>query len=145
MANFSIANAAREYLDLDTILQEVIKVKNPDAVKAKWQSEQLERTDELIFLFRRGKAIFDIEETPKRDKEIEANIIGQRVRLIRRQREAMVAPNQIEGQGTEERQQRGRDLLPLLSDSTKGGGGRQGRQALAEPKELTEQEGEIEE
>lgn len=146
LANFSIANAAREYLDLDTILQEVIKVKNPGEVKAKWQSEQLERTDELIFLFRRGKAIFDIEETPRRDKEIEANIIGQRVRLIRRQREAMVVPNQIEGQGTEERQQRGRDLLPLLSDSAKGRGGRAGRQALAEPKESTEvQEGEIEE
>lgn len=140
LANFSIANAAQDYLDGDTIRRDILKLADPDGVKAKWQAEQAERVDEVLFLFRRGRALYDAEDKPSIESQIEAKIIGKRIKTVLGQREAMGALSQIEGQGGRQPESRAKNLLPLLADAARGGGGRPRTEAASTPEQPTEAE-----
>ena len=129
IADLSIANAAQGFLSGDTIRREVLKLKNPDGEKTKFLSEQAEKADEVLFLYRRASELIEDE------KPLEAYILGKRIVTLLRQRqmqdkltEAKEKPDQATRKG----------LLPLLGAGGGGqGGGGQGR-VPPEPTEETE-------
>jgi hypothetical protein len=135
IADLSIANAAQGFLSGDTIRREVLKLKDPDGEETKWLSEQAEKVDEVLFLYRRASKL--IEE----EKPLEAYILAKRIVTILKQRQLQGAMTDMQAGGKTENQ--GKDLLPLM---TGGRGGNTGQGLTSptpsEPTETTEVESE---
>ena len=136
-ADLAIANAARGFLSDDYIRRELMKVQDPDGMEAQLKSQEAEKTDEVLFLYRRACALLDEAEKKqgkeRKRKEFEASLLGQRIETILRQRKTMGTLSPIEGKG-EPKAPQGKELLPLF-----GGGGGGGRRRPAEPTEETEE------
>jgi len=135
-ADLSIANAAWGRLPDDYILRELMGVQDPDGLMTQLKSQEAERLDEVLFLYRRACALLDEAEGMKgkeRDrKEFEASLLGQRIATILRQRQTMGGLSSIEGRQQERPQ--GKESLPLFS------GGQGGGRTATQREELPEQE-----
>lgn len=120
IANLSTASGARGILSNDTILRDVLKIKDPDGEKFKLQSEEAERMDEVLFLYRRASSLIeaslDKTEPEKTRLQREAYILGLRMQLILKQRKQLNTLSPIEHKEPEEAPQPNeKELLPLLS------------------------------
>jgi hypothetical protein len=127
VADLSIANAAQGYLSGDTIRRDVLKLKDPDGEKVKFESEQAERVDEVLFLYRRASSLLEGKKVTLKN-QVEAYILAQRIVTILKQRQAMGALSPIEKKQEPTSEPESKNLLPLFAG---GGGG-----------EPTEKEGE---
>jgi hypothetical protein len=130
-ADLAIANAAQGYLSPDTIRREVLQLKDPDGEKVKYESDQAEKVDEVLLLFRRAYSLLDVEK-PSEKNQIEAYILKERAKTILGQRRQMGTLSPIEGKGQEAPQ--GKGLMPLF------GGGQGGRGRESQPEETEEVE-----
>jgi len=132
IADLSIANAAEKYLSGDTIRREVLHREDPDGEEMKFLSEQAEKVDEVLFLYRRASKLIENE------KPLEAYILAKRIVTILKQRQLQGAMTDMQAKGTPE-SQGGKEVLPLLA----GGKGSNASQGLtstvpSEPTESTE-------
>lgn len=123
IADIQIATAARGILSDDTIRRDIIKLSNPDGEDVKIKSDQAEKVDEVLFLFRRGEALLKPKdgEEPEVAQQIEAKILAGRIKTILRQRRQMGALSDIEGKAQPEPQTKPQELVPLTNE---GRGGR---------------------
>lgn len=135
IANFSIAAAAKDILPFDTILRDILKVQDPDGTKIKWEAEQAERVDEVLFLYRRARSLLEEKDgkKPSPQAQIEARILKQRIVTILKHRQTMGQLSPVEKQKGDEPQP-GKGVIPLLGEGRGGGG--QGR--TLEPEEPEE-------
>ena len=126
LADLSTANASRGLLSEDTIRRDILKLDNPDGEKFAIESEQAEKVDEVLFLFRRGMALLEDRdgEKPGTAQMVEAYILSDRIDTILTQRQSLGQLSPIEGKVQPETKQP-EELLPLL-DRVGGGGGRGG-------------------
>jgi len=108
IANYSIAAAAAPFLSEDTIRRDVLKLQNPDGEKSKKMSEQAEKLDASIMLYRYIKGLIEDE------RFIEAKILKKKLL-------AMIKTSNIPVQTESNGKKTQSELLPLLSQ---GGGGR---------------------
>lgn len=115
-ADLSMANSARGFLPDNYILREVLKVQDPDGLELELKSQQAERTDEVLFLYRRARALID-KDKPKQEEQIEAYILAERIKTILQQRRSMGDLSPMEGK--KETEPSAKELLPMF---TKGGG-----------------------
>lgn len=124
-ADLALATNARGLLSDDYIRRDMLKVDNPDGMKFEIQSEEAERTDEVLFLYRRAASLIVMsdgkQEPEKTQMQIEAEILCQRIETILTQRRNMGQLSPIEGK--QELENKGEELLPLFS---RGGGGARG-------------------
>jgi hypothetical protein len=124
-ADISLAKASQGLLSDDYIRREIIKVDNPDGMKAEIESEQAEKTDEVLFLYRRASSL--ISEAKKKSEpertqlQMEAYILGQRIVTILKQRNAMGGLSPIEGKQPAET--KGTPVLPLMPQGGTGAKG----------------------
>ena len=132
-ADLTMANAARGFLPDNYILRELLKVQDPDGLELELKAQQAEKTDEVLFLYRRAISLVD-KDKPTQEEQIEAAILTERAETIYRQRKSLGGVSPIEGKREPEPQ--GKELLPLF---TKGGGG--GAKGTPRP-ETEEAEGE---
>lgn len=124
-ADAALANSMKGTLSDDYIRRRIFKVDDPDGMKAELDSEEAERRDEVLFLFRKGIGLLYAAEKltgiDKRVKQMEAKTLMQKIRTIMAQRRAMGQPSPIEK--TQPEPKPSGELLPLFS---KGGGGAKG-------------------
>ncbi|MGA2669966.1 MAG: hypothetical protein ABSF21_00895 [Dehalococcoidia bacterium] len=118
IADLSIANAAQGYYSSDTIRREILKVKDPDGEKIKYESEQAEKVDEVLFLYRRASSLLEGKKVTLKN-QVEAYILAQRIVTILGQRQMTGTLSGIEKKVKPGETQQGKELIPLLS----GGGG----------------------
>ena len=114
-ANLSIANAAQNFLSGDTIRREVLKLQDPDGEQAKFLSEQAEKVDEVLFLYRRASSLIT------EDKPVEAYILAQRIVSVLKQRQAqgtITNVNELKGATPQPEMAKPAEPMPLV------GGGR---------------------
>jgi len=132
IADLSIANAAQNYLSGDTIRREVLTLQDPDGEESKLLSEQAEKVDEVLFLYRRASKLIEDE------KPLEAYILAKRIVTILKQRQIQGAMTDMQAKGNPE-SQGDKDLLPLMAGG-RGGNTSQGltSPAAPEPTEATE-------
>lgn len=123
-ADLSIANAAQGFLSGDTIRRDMLGLKDPDGEKVKWESEQAERVDEVLFLYRRASSLLEGKKVTLKN-QVEAYILAQRIVTILKQRQTMGTLSPIERKEKQESEPEGKDLLPLFG----GGGGRRATEA----------------
>ncbi|HUS04499.1 MAG TPA: hypothetical protein VMY79_03135 [Dehalococcoidia bacterium] len=121
IADVSIANAAQGYLSGDTIRRDVLKLQDPDGEKVKFDSEQAERVDEVLFLYRRASSLLEGKKVTLKN-QVEAYILAQRIVTILVQRKAMGALSPIEKKEEAQPEPEGKDLLPLFAGGGGGGG-----------------------
>jgi len=123
VADLSIANSAQGYLSGDTIRRDVLKLKDPDGEKVKFESEQAERVDEVLFLYRRASSLLEGKKVTLKN-QVEAYILAQRIVTILNQRKAMgtLSPIEKKQESTPEPESKG--LLPLFA-----GGGKPAEEA----------------
>ena len=135
-ADLAIANAARGFLPDDYIRRELMGVQDPDTLESQLLSQEAERTDEVLFLYRRACALLDEAETKtgkeRKRKEFEASLLGQRIETILTQRQTMGSLSPLEGKREEAPQ--AKELLPLFA-------GRQGGGRPPATKEVESEEG----
>jgi hypothetical protein len=117
VADLSIANSAQGYLSGDTIRRDVLKLKDPDGEKVKFESEQAERVDEVLFLYRRASSLLEGKKVTLKN-QVEAYILAQRIVTILKQRQAMGALSPIEKKQEPTPEPESKNLLPLFA----GGG-----------------------
>jgi len=127
-ADMSLANSMWGRLPDDYIFREIIKVQNPDGLLEQLRSQQAERLDDLVFLYRRARALVDKDKPTEPDK-IESKLLTARGQTIWAQRQTLGTLSPIEGK--KQPNPTPTESLPLFA---KGGG--QGR--------LPEQEAESE-
>ena len=134
-ADAALANAMKGTLSDDYIRRNIFKVNDPDGMKADLDSEEAERRDEVLFLFRKGLGLLYASEkltgVDKRVKQVEAKTLMQRIRTIMAQRRAMGQMSPMEGSQPEPKPGEG---LPLFSKGGVGGG------AKGTPRETEEAE-----
>lgn len=118
VADLSIANAAQGYLSPDTIRRDVLKLKDPDGEKVKWESAQAERVDEVLFLYRRASSLLEGKKVTLKN-QVEAYILAQRIVTILNQRKAMGTLSPIEKKEEPTPEPQSKNLLPLFAG--KGG------------------------
>ena len=114
IANLSIANASQGFLSPDTVRRDVLKLKDPDGEKVKWESAQAEKVDEVLFLFRRAYSLVD-KDKPTEQEQMEARILVERAKTILKQRRTMGQLSELEGQRTPQSEEKGKELLPLMA------------------------------
>jgi len=138
IADLSIANAAQNYLSGDTIRREVLTLKDPDGEESKLLSEQAEKVDEVLFLYRRASKLIENK------KPLEAYILAKRIVTILKQRQLQGAMTDMQAKSNPE-SQGSKDLLPLMAGG-RGGNASQGLTSPAspEPTEATEVQSEQE-
>ncbi len=127
-ADSALAKSLRGVVSDDYILRKILKVENPDGMKFELKSEEAERVDEVLFLYRRARSLLE-KDKPAEEDQIEAYILAERIKTILRQRQTMDQLSPIEGKREEPKAE---DLLPLLE---KGGG-----QARGTPRQEAEVE-----
>jgi len=133
IADLQIATTAQGFYSSDTIRRNILKVQDPDGEEMKFLSEQAEKVDEVLFLYRRACKLIDDE------KPIEAYILAKRIVTILKQREMehsmLERPPQQKGEG-----RGGEEPMPLLGGG-RGGGPRRGEPPMpTEPEETQEVE-----
>jgi len=111
-ADIAMANAARGLLPDKYILSEVIKVQDPEELMLELRSEQAEKTDEILFLYRRARALVD-KTKPTQQDQIEAAILTERAETIYAQRKAMSSLSPMEGKREEEKP--GEQVVPMFA------------------------------
>ena len=136
IANLSIAGAAKDILPFEMILRDIMKVQDPDGTRIKFEAEQAERVDEVLFLYRRARSLLEEKngEKPTPQAQIEARILKERIVTILKQRQKMGQLSPIEKKGGD-KVQPGKGVVPLLG----GGGGGQGRTPESEEPEETKE------
>jgi len=117
VADLSIANAARGIFSDDTIRRDIVKCKDPDGEKVKCESEQAEKVDEVLFLYRRASSLLDGKKVTLKS-QVEAYILAQRIVTILKQRQTMGTLSPIEKKQEQTPAPQGKNLLPLFA----GGG-----------------------
>lgn len=134
-ADLSIASAAQGFLSSDTIRREILRLKDPDGEEAKFLSEQAEKADEVLFLYRRASKL--IED----GKPLEAYILAQRIVTILKQRQ--MSSTMVEA-APAQKQTQAKQVLPLLSGGEQSGNRsvKQGDMPIvsAQQEELTKEE-----
>ena len=90
-----------------------MQVEDPDGMDVEIKSEEAERVDEVLFLFRRAYSLVD-KDKPTEQEMMESKILVERAKTILKQRRAMGQLSDIEGQRTPETEQKGKELLPLF-------------------------------
>jgi len=123
-ADTAFANASQGFLSGDTIRRDVFQLKDPDGEKVKWESEQAERVDEVLFLYRRASSLLEGKKVTLKN-QVEAYILAQRIVTILKQRQAMGTLSPIEKKEEGKPEPEGKDLLSLFA----GGGGSRGKGA----------------
>jgi len=125
VADFTIARDASAYYSRDTIRRDYLHDKDPDGEELKFMSQQAEMLDEVIFLYRRARAL--AEPVKKGEKvsvknKIESFLLSQRGKTILTQRNAMGRLSQLEGDHFQEvtAESKGKTDLEAAGD---GGGG----------------------
>lgn len=119
-ADLSIATAAQGFLSGDTIRREILNLQDPDGEQVKWESEQAEKIDEVLFLYRRASKLIEDE------KPLEAYILAKRIVSILKQRDLESAlmeaqrKGKVEGSRTKEEvetagENKAQPLLPLVA------------------------------
>ncbi len=150
-ADLTIASAAQGFLSRDTIRRDILQLQNPDEEETKFLAEQAENSDEVLFFYRRAKELIE------NGQELEAYILAKRGVAAIEQRKVQnkmieaQASLQASGQQNTGRKEiqpaipsqpqvRGREIMPLLS-ATSGGGGQKQKSKLTElPTEPGEEE-----
>lgn len=142
-ADLSIASAAREFLSPETIRTEILNLRDPEGEGIKWRSHEAEKVDEVLFLYRRGRALLE-GPRPSQEDMIQAYIIAERAETILEQRYQQAAA-QVEGQRTPAPKAKptGGGTLPLFP-GTQGQAPGRGGAAGGPPQQPTE-EGEMQE
>jgi hypothetical protein len=126
IANLQTAVASQGFLSNDTIRREVLKVEDPDGEDRKKKSEEVEKVDEVLFLFRRADSLLDADKPSPKD-QIEAYILAQRIVTILTQRNSMGTLSPIENKAGATTKTPSKDeILGLLNA---GGVGNQGQGA----------------
>jgi hypothetical protein len=99
IANLTMARDASQYYSRDTIRREYLHDKDPDGEELKFQSQQAEMLDEVVFLHRRARALAEPvkkgEKVSDQDK-IDSYLLTQRGVTILEQRNAMGQLSQLE-------------------------------------------------
>ena len=113
--NSTIAEAIRKDVSSDYIRREIYKLSNPDGERTKQRAEQAEQLDPAILLFNQGHSLIDAR------RDIEAELVLQRLESMLRQRRIPVFQGQVEGEPKAPERTVGKQLMPLFSG---GGGGR---------------------
>lgn len=139
LADLSTANASRGLLSEDTIRRDILKLDNPDGEKFAIQSEEAEKIDEVLFLFRRGMALLEKRdgEKPSMANMVEAYILSDRIDTILTQRQSLGQLSPIEGKA-QSKTKSSEELLPLLDKVGAGGASRGGASMPPEPPEAKE-------
>ena len=117
-ADLAIANSARGFLPDNYILREVLKVQDPDGLELELKSQQAEQTDEVLFLYRRARALID-KDKPKPEEQIESYILAERIKTILQQRRNIGSLSPMEGKREAEPNPEG--LLPMFTKGGQGG------------------------
>lgn len=125
IANLQVAAAARGFLPDDYIRREIMKVEDPDGMDVQLKSEQAEKVDEVLFLFRRMDSLLDSDKPSVKD-QIEAYILAQRIVTILTQRNSLGSLSPIENKTAPTKTPSKDEILGLLNA---GGGGNQGQVA----------------
>jgi hypothetical protein len=123
IADLSIANAAQNFLSRDTIRRTVLKLENPDEEERKFLSEQAEKVDEVLFLFRRADSLLESDKPTLKD-QIEAYILCQRIETILQQRNSLGTLSPIENKPGGQPTPASKDELLGLLNAGGGGAGR---------------------
>lgn len=122
-ADAALANSMKGTLSDDYIRRRIFRVDDPDGMKADIDSEEAERKDEVLFLFRKGLSLLYAAEkltgTEKRVKQMEAKTLMQRIRTIMAQRHAMGQLSPMEGKELPSRP--AKQLLPVFGGGQGGG------------------------
>jgi len=147
IADLQIAGHAANFVSRDTIRREILNLQDPDGEEVKFQSEQAEMGDEVLFLYRRAVSLIEDE------KYIDAYILAKRIVMALRMRKMQEAAiqqqaeqaQQPEGQrrnGDQQGKAPAEELMPLTGGG--GGGRRPAPQLPEEPREDREvQNGEV--
>jgi hypothetical protein len=112
-ADLSYARAAKGVVSDNYIRRRIMQVEDPDGMDVEIKSEEAERVDEVLFLFRRAYSLVD-KDKPTEQEMMESKILVERAKTILKQRRAMGQLSDIEGQRTPETEQKGKELLPLF-------------------------------
>lgn len=125
-ADAALARTLKGVVSDDYIRRNIFKVQNPDGMKFEIESEEAERVDEVLFLYRRAASLIKMSnektEPEKTQMQIEASILADRIETILRQRRAMGQLSPIEGKREEPKAE---EMIPLFGG---GGGGAKPRQ-----------------
>jgi len=127
VANFTIARDASAYYSRDTIRREYLHDKDPDGEELKYQSQQAEMLDEIVFLHRRARAL--AEPVKKGEKvsiqnRIDSFLLTQRGVTILKQRNAMGQLSQLEADRFPEVTAESKDKTDLkAAEEGRGGAG----------------------
>jgi len=129
IADLTMAKDASPFYSRETIRREYLKDKDPDGEEIKKKSEEAERVDEVVFLYRRARKLIEPvkqnEKVPFQNK-VEAFLLGQRIATILTQRRSMGQLSPLETSGFPEVQAaRGRQSEPAPA-SEQGAGGAEG-------------------
>jgi len=92
IANLAMARDASLFYSRDTIRRDYLHDMNPEGEELKYQSQQAEQLDEVIFLYRRARSLVEPTiqgEKPSDQNKIESMLLTQRGTTILKQRNAM--------------------------------------------------------
>jgi hypothetical protein len=125
VANFTIARDASAYYSRDTVRRDYLHDKDPDGEELKFQSQQAEMLDEVVFLHRRARALAEPvkkgEKVSAQDK-IDSYLLTQRGVTILKQRNAMGKLSQLEADRFPEVTAESKGKTDLAATNEGGGG-----------------------
>jgi len=127
IANLTMARDASLFYSRDTIRRDYLHDKDPDGEEIKFQSQQAEMLDEVVFLYRRARALVNPIRKGEEltiQKKIESYLLSQRGATILKQRNAMGQLSPIEGNKFPELQAKDKTEQVLTKES---GGGNMGQ------------------
>lgn len=148
IASLAMARDASLFYSRDTIRRDYLHDKDPDGEEIRFLSEQAEKVDEVLFLYRRARKLLEPlrkGEKPSIQNKIEAYLLAQRLQTIIKQRNAMGQLSPIEGNKFAEVQAEAKaNPEPAETRGSAGAGGKtgQGRSMLTRapvPEESTEE------
>ena len=100
IAALAMARDASAFYCRHTIRRDYLHDKDPDGEEIEYLSEQTEKVDEVVFLYRRARHLLEgvkQGEEPSIQNKIEAFLLAQRIQTILKQRNAMGQLSPIEG------------------------------------------------
>jgi hypothetical protein len=122
IASLTMAKDASLFYSRDTIRRDYLHDKDPDGEEIRFLSEQAEKVDEVLFLYRRARKLLEPVrqgENPSIQNKIEAYLLAQRLQTIIKQRNAMGQLSPIEGNKFAEVQTQPK---PEQAETREGGG-----------------------
>ena len=132
IASLAMAKDASLFYSRDTIRRDYLHDKDPDGEEIRFLSEQAEKVDEVLFLYRRARKLLEPVrqgEKPSIQNKIEAYLLAQRLQTIIKQRNAMGQLSPIEGNRFAEVQAQPKPEQAVAEEG--GGGAGQRRSMLA--------------